>query len=147
MDYHVSTTVFEHIPNKNIVRILTEAKRILKNDREAVHFIDLSGHFQHQDERITRINFLRYSEREWEKISGNQFDYCNCLGLSDYLALCKESGFDVRYYETQEDYEAVQSLKDGFPVDELFSDCSVNGLCATQLRAALKARVKEGRYI
>ena len=71
MDYHVSTTVLEHIPNKNIVRILTEAKRILKNNREAVHFIDLSDHFQHQDERITRINFLQYSEREWEKISGN----------------------------------------------------------------------------
>ena len=78
---------------------------------------------------------------------GKQFDYCNCLGLSDYLALCKESDFDVCYYETQEDYEAVQSLMDGFPVDELFSDYSVNDLCATQLRATLKARVKEGRYI
>jgi hypothetical protein len=30
VDYHISTTVFEHIPGADIARILKEAKRILK---------------------------------------------------------------------------------------------------------------------
>ncbi|MCK4818489.1 class I SAM-dependent methyltransferase, partial [bacterium] len=75
MDYHISTTVFEHIPREDIERILIEAKRILKKDGIAIHFIDLSDHFQHQDNSITRINFLEYSEKEWDKIAGNEFAY------------------------------------------------------------------------
>ena len=70
MDYHISTTVFEHIPRADIARILKEAKRILKKGGVAIHFIDLSDHFQHQDKSITRINFLRYSDEEWDKIGG-----------------------------------------------------------------------------
>lgn len=62
VDYHISTTVFEHIPGEDIKRILKEAKRILKDDGIAIHFIDLSDHFQHKDRSITSINFLRYSE-------------------------------------------------------------------------------------
>jgi SAM-dependent methyltransferase len=40
VDYHISTTVFEHIPGADIERILKEAKRILKKDGVAIHFID-----------------------------------------------------------------------------------------------------------
>lgn len=65
IDYHISTTVLEHISRCDIERILVEAKRILKNDGAALHFIDLSDHFQHQDLSITKINFLRYSDKEW----------------------------------------------------------------------------------
>lgn len=87
VDYHISTTVFEHIPGEDIKRILKEAKRILKGNGIAIHFIDLSDHFQHQDESITSINFLRYSEKEWERIAGNEFAYCNRLRASDYIAV------------------------------------------------------------
>lgn len=138
--------VFEHhIPRADIERILEEAKRIFKKDGIAIHFIDLSDHFQHQDKSITKINFLRYSEKEWDKIAGNQFAYCNRLRASDYLALFGEAGFDVCRHETQEDNEAVQSLKDGFLVDETFRHYSINNLCTTQLRVALKVREWEGR--
>jgi len=52
VDYHISTTVFEHIPKKGVARILKGVKRILKDDGIAIHFIDLSDHFQHQDKSI-----------------------------------------------------------------------------------------------
>lgn len=57
VDYHISTTVFEHIPREDIEWILKEAKRILKDDGIAIHFIDLSEHFQHQDKSISTITF------------------------------------------------------------------------------------------
>ena len=67
----------------------------MKDDGITIHFIDLSDHFQHQDKSITSINFLHYSEKEWERIAGNQFAYCNRLRAGDYLALFEEAGFDV----------------------------------------------------
>ena len=143
MDYHISTTVFEHISRVDIKRILKEAKRILKDDCIAIHFIDLSDHFQHQhqhqDNSITSINFLRYSEKEWDKIAGNEFAYCNRLRASDYLVLFKDSGFDVCRQEGQEDKEAREALRKGFVVDERFREYSVDELCVTQLRVAMRA--------
>jgi len=148
VDYHISTTVFEHIPRTAIARILKEAKRILKKEGTAIHFIDLSDHFQHQDQSITSINFLRYSEKEWERIAGNEFAYCNRLRASDYLALFKRVGFDVYRVETQEDEGTIQYLKDRFVVNGKFRDKSVSDLCVTQLKVALKVRGnKEGRYL
>jgi ubiquinone/menaquinone biosynthesis C-methylase UbiE len=73
VDYHISNNVFEHILKADITRILKEIIRILKKDGIAIHFIDLIDHFQHQGSGITKINFLRYSEKEWDKIAGNQF--------------------------------------------------------------------------
>jgi len=140
VDYHISTTVFEHIPKEDIARILKEAKRILKKDGIPIHFIDLSDHFQHQDRSITSINFLRYSEKEWTKIAGNQFAYCNRLRASDYLALFREAGFDVCRCDTEEDDEARQSLVGRFTVNEKFREYTVDDLSTTQLRVALKVR-------
>ena len=142
VDYHISTTVFEHIPGVDIKRILKEAKRILKKDGIAIHFIDLSDHFQHQDKSITSINFLRYSEKEWGKIAGNEFAYCNRLRVSDYLALFKEAGFDVCRKEATVDDEARKNMENGFMVDEGFRDYNVEDLCVTGLRVALKKNGK-----
>jgi len=138
VDYHISTTVFEHIPRQDIERILKEAKRILKKDGMAVHFIDLSDHFQHQDKSITGINFLRYSDEEWDKIAGNEFAYCNRLRVSDYFGLFREAGFDMCRKEALEDKEAKESLTDGVQIDEKFHEYSVNDFCVTELRVALK---------
>ena len=142
VDYHISSTVFEHIPEVDIKRILKEAKRILKKDGIAIHFIDLSDHFQHQDKIITKINFLRYSEKEWDKIAGNEFAYCNRLRASDCLALFKEAGFDVCRKEATVDDEARKSMKNGFMVDEGFRDYNIDDLCITGLRVALKKNGK-----
>ena len=144
VDYHISTTVFEHIPGVDIKRILKEAKRILKKDGMAIHFIDLSDHFQHQDKSISRINFLRYSDKEWNKIAGNEFAYCNRLRVSDCLALFKEAGFDVCRKEATVDDEARKNMENGFMVDEKFRGYSVDELCVAGFRVALKAGRKRG---
>jgi len=47
-------------------------------------------------------------------------------------------GFDVCRKEVQEDNTARRCMKDGFMIDERFRDYSVNDLCATQLKVALK---------
>ncbi len=115
----------------------------MKGDGIAIHFTDLSDHFQHQDRSIISINFLRYSEAEWNRIAENQFAYCNRLRASDYLALFKKAGLDICRLEIQEDYDALEIMKNGFVVDEKFRDYSVDDLCGQLLKTALKAEGKD----
>ena len=90
---------------------------------------------------------MRYSEKEWKKIAGNEFAYCNRLRASDYLALFKAVGFGVCRYETHKDDEARQNLMDGFAVDSMFGNYGISDLCTTQLRVALKVRAKDTRCL
>ena len=87
IDFHCSTNVFEHIPRNVIKSILSEAKRVLSQDGLFVHLIDLSDHFSHVDESITTINFLRYNEKEWNKLAGNKFMFHNRLRKNEFLDL------------------------------------------------------------
>jgi SAM-dependent methyltransferase len=138
IDYHFSITVLEHIPLPVIQSIFLEAKRILKPNGMAVHFVDLSDHFQHTDQTISRINFLCYSETEWNRIAGNEFAYCNRLRVSDYLSKWEEMGFEIQRKEIFIDEQSQKVLQAGFLVDEMFQNYSIDDLCSTQLRIALK---------
>jgi len=51
-------------------------------------------------------------------------------------------GFDVCRKEVREDKEVRRSTEDGFMIDEMFRDYSVDDLCATGLRVALKENKK-----
>ena len=116
----------------------------MRDNSTAIHFINLSDYFQRQDKSITKINFLRYSEAEWNKIARNQFAYCGRLRASNYLALFEESGFYVCRYENPVDDEAQVSIKDGFIVNERFRGYSIDDLCVTQIRVAAKIGRKNG---
>jgi len=140
VDYHISTTVFEHIPRPDIIRILDEAKRILKRDGVAIHFIDLSDHFQHQDSSIIKINFLQFSEQEWMSIAGNEFAYCNRLRISDYASLFEELNFKIIRIESEVDGESLNSIKNDFIVNEVFKPYNLEELCTIRLRVMMIKR-------
>jgi SAM-dependent methyltransferase len=111
IDYHISTNVLEHIPREVLRNIFIEAKRILKDKGIAIHFIDMSDHFQHQDNSISRINFLRFSDNDWANIAGNQFAYCNRLRASDYITLFNELRFDIVKVEKTVDENSKKNPK------------------------------------
>jgi hypothetical protein len=127
VDVHFSVTVLEHIPLTSLKDILIEGKRILKSNGVAIHFIDLSDHFQHQDHSITKINFLRFSETEWEKLAGNEFAYCNRLRARD-------SGYENHRVDVDVDSLCLEALKNGFRVDRNFTHFTPAELCSVSLR-------------
>lgn len=113
IDVHFSTATLEHIPPSILVQIMREAKRLIIPSGMAIHFIDLSDHYAHQDERITRSNFLRYSTEEWERLADNEFGYCNRLRVDDYLSIFKQAGFSSIRIQTRIDQESLQALQSG----------------------------------
>ena len=137
VDYHISTTVLEHITELDIKRILLEAKRLLKKDGVALHFIDLSDHFQHQDTSITKINFLRYSDKEWNRIARNEFAYTNRLRASNFMEIFSDLSFKILKSELNIDQESLSIIKNGFSVDNKFQDYTLEDLITTRLRVML----------
>ncbi|MDH6099448.1 class I SAM-dependent methyltransferase [Anabaenopsis sp. FSS-46] len=91
IDFHTSYTVFEHIPPEIIKAIIKEGKRVLKSNGLFVHKIDYSDHFSHSDKSISAINFLQFSDSEWNRIAGNRYMYMNRLRHDDFRKLFFES--------------------------------------------------------
>jgi SAM-dependent methyltransferase len=95
IDYHVSYTVFEHIPPTILLNILKEGNRIIRDDGLFIHRIDYSDHFSHSDNTISSINFLQYSDKEWNKYAGNRYMYMNRLRHDDCIRLFESSGHTI----------------------------------------------------
>lgn len=139
IDFHFSMTVLEHIPAAILRDIFKEAKRILKPNGLAIHFIDLSDHFQHTDPSITRINFLKYSESEWQNIAGNEFAYCNRMRVGDFIELFNDVGFEIVHKESIIDDDSCECIANrGVLLDEKFRKMSLEEICTSSFRVILK---------
>jgi SAM-dependent methyltransferase len=122
IDYHVSTTVFEHVTPEALVGTLREGRRLLRPTGLFVHSIGLSDHFAHSDPSISTVNFLQFTEAQWAHYAGNRFMYHNRLRLDDYLVLFREAGVEPVSVSSKVDPKALAVLQNGFPLDARFRD-------------------------
>jgi hypothetical protein len=140
IDVQISYTVFEHIPGPTLESILQEANRILSSGGVAIHHIDLSDHFFQVDRDITAINFLRYSDAEWARYSGNQWAYHNRLRAYDYERIYRNCGQKILKWSANKDERSLRSLLYGFPLDRQFRDISAEALCTIIVEAVSAPR-------
>ena len=140
IDCHFSTTTLEHISLPVLHDIFREARRLLKPDGVAVHFIDLSDHYQHQDPTISKINFLKYSAEEWQKIAGNRFAYTNRLRAPDFRRMFAETGFEPILEDLDVDPESLDALAGGFKPDAAFRGLSPQDLCTTGMQLVMRKK-------
>lgn len=132
IDFHTSYTVFEHIPLEVLRNIVEEGGRIITDDGLFVHRIDYSDHFSHSDKTIPRINFLRYSNKEWNRYAGNRYMYMNRLRHDDYISLFRDAGHHI--LDTRPDVEPhLQEMLrgGGFPLDQRFKTKTEEVLATT----------------
>jgi hypothetical protein len=92
IDFYTSYTVLEHISLNLLRKIFLEGNRIIKDDGLFIHWIDYSDHFSYSDKRISSINFLQYSDDEWEWYAGNRYTYMNRLRHDDFIRLFESVG-------------------------------------------------------
>lgn len=133
VDFHISNTVLEHIPAQSLSRILAEARRVLAPAGLIIHNIDPSDHFSHDDSAISSVNFLRFSDKEWDRWAGNEFMYQNRLRGVDYVELFERSGVHVLRLESTVDRESAEALRNGFATDRSFVNRTPEELATTQL--------------
>jgi len=133
--YHISNTVYEHIPLNIIKDILEEGNRITTTDALFINNIDYGDHFSYMDKNISVINFLRYNDREWDKYAGNRYMYMNRARHDDFVKLFRSVGHEFIETTPCKSKEAEEILKRGeIAVDEKFKErgndiLSITGAC------------------
>ena len=120
IDIYFSSTVLEHIPPKTIQELFAEGRRVLSPGGLFVHFVDLSDHFAHSDARISRVNFLRFTEAEWSHLAGNRYMYQNRLRLPELRELLQQQGLRIVYQKSELDERSSEALAAGLPLAERF---------------------------
>jgi len=145
VDLHVSLYTFEHIPRHDLLAILREAARVLRPGGLAIHRVDPKDHFSGNDSSITRINFLRFTEREWRRHFNNRYAYQNRLHDPEFRALFAESGFELLECGFKTDERALEALTKGFPLAPTFREQSFEELCRYALDYVVTPRASAQR--
>jgi SAM-dependent methyltransferase len=95
VDAIISHTVLEHIPPPIIAELIRDWHRVLRTGGLISHGIDHSDHRANVDTRLSRLDFLRYSDTMWNLLCINPQDYTNRLRHSDYIAMFRVGGFEI----------------------------------------------------
>jgi hypothetical protein len=142
IDIQISYTVFEHIPRPVLRNILLEASRLLAPGGFALHHIDPSDHFSHDDRSILPINFLQYSEEDWTRLAGNQFGYHNRMRASEFADLYSECGHETRFWKPYIDQASLEAIRNGFLVDARFRNYPIDVLSTVVLQVLSRPRAE-----
>lgn len=140
IDIHLSYTVFEHIPGPVLAAILRESSRLLSPDGLALHHIDPSDHFAHEDSSITMINFLQFTDAEWEKLAGNQFAYHNRLRVDDFYKIYENVDHQVVYSREFLNEPSLEEIRGGFPLAEQYRGIAPERLATTVVAVLSRPR-------
>jgi len=132
IDFHTSSAVFEHIPPIVLNKIIQEGNRIICKEGLFVHRIDYSDHFAGIDNKISAINFLQYSDTEWNKYAGNRYMYMNRLRHDDFINMFESLGHGILLNKPDFDKRSFNLLKSGkFQLNEKFITKSKDMLSIT----------------
>lgn len=112
VDMLFSRAVLEHVNPKLLPGICTDALRCLKPSGAAFHIIDNSDHWQHVDPRISRVNFLKYSDTAFSLTGINPQNYQNRLRHPEYREAFKDAGFILALDESDVHEPSLKALRE-----------------------------------
>jgi SAM-dependent methyltransferase len=95
VDCIVSHTVLEHVPEQILRKFFRDSKRSLRPGGVHSHGIDHTDHRANVDPRLSRIDFLRYSDLTWGLISNTPQICTNRLRNSDYISMLRDTGYQI----------------------------------------------------
>src|SRR5581483_5483377 len=113
IDYHVSYGVVEHVARSALDGIFSEAIRLLKSDGLALHYAALADLFSGEDDSISRVNFLQFSEEEWDSIAGNRYMYHNRLRIDELIEVFTRAGFRILTVNAKVHPDSLRVLQSG----------------------------------
>jgi hypothetical protein len=119
VDIVISRAVLEHIPPPVIQGIFYESYRLLRPGGLSCHYVDNSDHWQHGDNSISRVNFLRFPNSFFRWTYLNGLNYQNRLRHSEYVEMLRKPGFEILRQDKVVDTGALEALKT-LPLDAQF---------------------------
>ena len=110
-DFIVSRAVLEHIPEDILVKIFQHAAQVLKPGGMMCHLIDMSDHFEHRDKSLSRVDMLRYTDKEWRARIHDPQDYQNRLRRFDFLRILEDTGWEIVLADGEPHRKALEDLR------------------------------------
>jgi len=89
-DLIVGFDVLEHVPKKDVPTLLDNLERINKPDGFQIHQIVISDHLVQYDPGVSPKNYLRYSNRTWNRFFDNKVQHMNRIQATDRRRLFGE---------------------------------------------------------
>jgi hypothetical protein len=127
IDLVLSDVVLEYLSPQQLSEILREFRRIAAPCAVMSHTISLDDQYAAYDPRITKFNFLRFSDRTW-RLLNNPIIPLNRLRVSDYRSALSQSGFRIVEENSQRGDPAELART---PVAKRFRDYAVDDLLVT----------------
>jgi predicted nicotinamide N-methyase len=138
-DIIVSRTVLEHIRPDELLALLFHAREVLRPAGVMAHWIDMSDHRQHFKKKLSRIDFLRYSDAEWERAVKNHKCYQNRMRMSDYAALFREAGWNTSVAKSEKSGQASSDLRtERLVPDTKYASRDIDDLATISMLALLR---------
>lgn len=106
-----SSQVLEHIPPNQVNEEVSNIYRILKLGGYSIHAIGIDDHLSHYDKKESPKNYLRYSDKTWNRFFKNEVQYFNRLQMSDWLTLFDKEGFSLIYKYAEIYKYAMRALR------------------------------------
>lgn len=90
-----SCNVLEHVDRSILPEFVRDFHRLLKPGGYSIHQIDPGDHLAYYDRSVCLKNYLRYSDRMWQRYFENDVQYFNRVQRSDWIRLYNEAGFEL----------------------------------------------------
>jgi SAM-dependent methyltransferase len=137
LDLITSNNVFEHVPVPVLLDLFVEAKRLLRPSGHVLHCVNCGDHYAYGDSSITQINYLSFSEAEWNRWN-NSIQYQNRLRPIDFIQMADHHGLhiDLAQYTTKPGY--MKQLENMVIAPE-FRHYSLEDLASTSLTLVASA--------
>lgn len=95
IDLIYSSDVMEHIPASAVNKSISEIFRTLRPGGFTSHQIVESDHLTIYDRKVHAKNYLRYTDKQWNRFFENDVQYINRLQHSDYIKEFVNCGFEI----------------------------------------------------
>ncbi len=111
VDFHLSYDRFQKLPSTTLLEVLKEGNRLIKDHGLFIHRMDFSDPFSHADADLSPLNFLQYTDQEWDRYVGNRPMYTNRLRVDDVEELYQRCGLEIVKLEADVDADVLKALE------------------------------------
>lgn len=93
-DACISSATLEHLPKNELLESFKILKKIIKKNGIISAVIDYSDHYSHTDKKISNLNYLQFSDSEWNRYNTPML-YQNRLRHQDYKKIFNSTGYEI----------------------------------------------------
>jgi len=90
-----SFNVLEHVERGILPEFIQDFHRLLKPGGYSIQQIDPGDHLAYYVNNVSRKNYLRYSDRVWERYFENKVQYFNRVQRPEWLDFFRKAGFEL----------------------------------------------------